>query len=141
MKTLKTYFFPAFIAGFLACGSLMAGTMTPNSANADLPDGDTDQISIQLNPLNGALDGTAGATVGWGFTVGWAPTDGDWLVFTGSSLDSPDEAESNPGILEQCYGFYRRQGGPFDFGLEPALSPWQEAFNPGATPQALGVGS
>jgi hypothetical protein len=135
MKSLKAYFPAVFLTGFFACGGLMAGTVF---TVPDLPDGDVDTVSIQLNPLNGTLSGAAGATVGWGFTVDWTSTDGDWIVFTGSSLGSPDEVESNPGLLSSYTDFIGAQGGPFDFGLQPSSSPWTEAFNNGLS---MGVGS
>jgi hypothetical protein len=135
MRSLTAYSFTLLMTGFLACGNLMANSIY---TVPDLPQGDIDTVSIQLNPSNGALAGAAGATVGWGFTVNWTSTDGDWIVFTGSSLGSPDEAESNPSLLALYTDFIGAQGGPFDFGLEPSLSPWTEAFNNGTS---MGVGS
>jgi hypothetical protein len=46
--------------GLAACANLAAGS---------LPAGDS--LFMQLNPLNGAVNGLPGATVGWGFTVNW----------------------------------------------------------------------
>ena len=122
------------IAVLLACGSLMATPITVPG----LPQGDIDTLSILLNPASGAVAGVPGSTVGWGFTVNWTSTNGDWAVFTGSSLGSPDEAESNPALLTLYTDFIGAQGGPVDFGLPPASSPWTEAFNSGTS---MGVGS
>jgi hypothetical protein len=133
MKSLKTYFFAASVTGFLACGSLMAGT---TFTVPDLPVGDVDTLSIQLNPPNGALAGEPGATVGWGFTVNWASTDGDWIMFTGSNLT--DQGESNASLLALYTDFIGAQGGPVDFGLQQSSSPWIEAFN---NVVSTGVGS
>jgi hypothetical protein len=135
MRSFKASFFALFTTGFLACGSLMAN---PIQTVPDLPMGDVDTVSIQLNPLNGSIGGDPGSTVGWGFTVNWTSTDGDWIVFTGSSLGSPSAAESNPGLLASYSDFIGAQGGPVDFGLEPSLSPWSEAFNNGTS---MGVGA
>src|SRR5580658_2848919 len=83
------------IAGFAACGNLMADT---TFTVPDLPNGDTDTLSIVLDPVNGAVDGVAGASVGWGFTVTWTSTDGDWISFTSSSIGSVAQAETNPAL-------------------------------------------
>ena len=132
MRTLKPFFF-AFAAVFLACGSLAAGPVTltlPATGGADsLPMGDVDTLSIQLSPTDGAVDGVAGATVGWGFIVNWNSTNGDWISFTGSSLGSPDEGEMFPGILAQYTSFISQQGGPYDLGLSSGSSPWTEPFD------------
>jgi len=125
MKTLRTCFFAAILGGFLACGSLMADTITI----ADLPDGDTDTLSIQLIPSNGAVSGVAGATVGWGFTVDWTSTGGDWISFTGSDIST--QPEYDPSLLgpNGYTDFIGPQGGPVDFGLSPGTGPWTEAFD------------
>jgi hypothetical protein len=82
-----------------------------------------------LIPANGAVDGVAGATVGWGFTVNWTSTNGDWISFYQSSLGSTAQAESNPGLLEPggYTDFIGAQGGPVDFGLAPGS--WTETFD------------
>jgi len=138
MKILRTYYFAALIAGFLACGGLMADTLTVPGDG--LPDGDTDTLAITLTPSSGALSAAAGSTTGWGFTVDWTSTDGDWLVFTGSSIDG----DSNPSILGPSgyTDFMGLQGGPFDFGLEALPDGqdtyWTQTFNSAAQE---GVGS
>ena len=131
MKAFKTCFFAAWIAGFVTCGSLAADTVTL----PDLPDGDVDTISIQLDPVDGAVNGLPGASVGWGFTVDWTSKDGDWVSFTSSSPGY----ETNPGLLAAggYTDFIGLQGGPDSGLLSPASSPWTEAFN-GAS---QGVGS
>src|SRR5579863_1871469 len=116
MKTIATCFVAALIAGSGAGGNLSADTIT------GLPEGDTDTISIALDPLSGAVDGVAGATVGWGFMVNWTSTNGDWVSFTGSSLGSVAQGETNPSLLAcvSCYtDFIGAQGGPGDFALGP----------------------
>ncbi len=66
------------LAVLMTRGYLAADSITLS----DLPDGDTDTISIQLAPAGGAVDGLPGATTGWGFAVGWTSTNGDWVSFT-----------------------------------------------------------
>jgi hypothetical protein len=135
MKALPTCLLPAFIAIFLACGNLTAGSMTIG----DLPDpNDIDTLNIQLGPANGAVDGVAGATVGWGFTVSWSSTNGDVISFSGTSVTP---FESNPSLRAGYMSFIDLQGGPDSPGvLAPADGPWTEAFDPGSQPQQ-GVGS
>lgn len=125
MKNFALSFFAVSISGFMACSNLSASTITLTG----LPNGDTDTLSIQLNPLDGAVDGFAGATVGWGFTVTWTSTAGDWISFTGSSLASADQVETNPDLVQDYLDFIGPQGGPLDFGLDPASSPWTEDFD------------
>ncbi len=123
MKTITT-FVATLISGIvLVCGNLAAGTVTI----PDLPAGDTDTLSIQLDPVNGALIGAAGGTVGWGFTVNWTSTDGDWISFTGSSLGSVAQGETNPGLNESYTDFIGQQGGTADYGLAPGT--WTESFD------------
>jgi hypothetical protein len=123
MKTITT-FVATLISGIvLVCGNLAADTITIT----DLPAGDTDTLSIQLDPVNGALTGAAGGTVGWGFTVDWTSTDGDWISFTGSSLGSVAQGETNPGLNETYTDFIGQQGGTVDYGLAPGT--WMESFD------------
>jgi len=135
MKTLASCFVAALIAGLATSGRLRADTIT------GLPEGDTDTISIALDPLSGAVDGVAGATVGWGFMVNWTSTNGDWVSFTGSSLGSVAQGETNPGLLAcvSCYtDFIGTQGGPGDFALSQGASPWTETLN-GVSQQGVGA--
>ena len=131
MTTTTTFGLALALSGIVACSPLSADTLILTG----LTGGQTDTISIDLNPLDGGLQGLPGATVGWGFTVNWTSTSGDWVSFTGSSLGS----ESNPELLDQYYDYIGLQGGPVDFGLSPNPSPgtWAEAFG-GST---LGVGA
>ena len=43
-------------------------------------------VILQLDPANGAVSGTPGATVGWGFTLS---NDADYLVVTSASFSAP----------------------------------------------------
>ena len=106
--------------GLAACANLAAGS---------LPAGDS--LFMQPNPLNGAVNGLPGATVGWGFTVNWTSTNGDWISFTGSSLGSaaPGGNETNPSVLALYTDFIGLQGGPDDFAVGPSDSPWTETFD------------
>ena len=133
MKTFTIYFLAAFTFGSLACGNLMATTITLPG----LPD--TDTISIQLNPANGAVDGVDGATVGWGFTVNWTSVNGDLLTFTATSILPSD---TNPALLANYTDYIGYQGGP-DSGifLSPVSSPWTETFAPGPPSSGQGVGA
>ncbi len=119
MKTLVQRFPALAVAAVLTCCRLNAGALTLT----DLPNGDTDTLSIQLDPLDGALTGVAGESVGWGFTVTWSSSDGDWISFTGSSVGS----ETNPELLAMYTDFIGAQGGNDDFGLAPGT--WTESFD------------
>jgi len=123
MKTFTSCVFALSIAGFLACGNLVADTITL----AGLGAGDVDTISIAFDPLDGAVDGVAGATVGWGFTVIWTSSDNDWVSFTSTSLGSVEQVESNPALAAGYTDFIGAQGGNFDYGLSPGT--WTEAFD------------
>lgn len=109
------------ILGVAACANLGAGT---------LPPGDT--LLIRLDPLDGAVHGSPGATVGWGFTVTWISTT-DWITFTGSSLGSvaPGGTETNPSVLAAYTDFIGSQGGPDPtyFAISPRFGPWTQTFD------------
>jgi hypothetical protein len=75
------------------------------------------------------VDGLAGASVGWGFTVTWTSTSGDWISFTSTRALSLAQAETNPSLLASYTDFIGVQGGPVDFGLSPGASPWTQTFN------------
>lgn len=139
---MKAAGFCLLIVAFPICGDLGAATITLPG----LPGGDTDTVSIQLSPLNGAVDGVSGSKVGWGFTVNWTSTDGDWISFTGSSLGSPAQGETNPSLLglSGYADFIGAQGGPVDFALSPGA--WTQSFNdtPGSgviADATFGIGS
>jgi hypothetical protein len=114
----KQIFMTLFL-GLAACGNLAAGVV---------PAGDS--LFIQLDPLDGAVHGPPGATVGWGFTVNWTSTGGHWISFTGSSLGSvaPGGGESNPSVLSVYTDYIGAQGGPVDFGIGPSYGLWTEPF-------------
>ena len=135
MRKAITYLVPLLSCGLLACSTLFAGTVTLEG----LPAGDTDTLFIQLNPTDGAIHGTPGAVVGWGFSVNWTSTNGDWISFTGSSLGSLGQGESNSSLLGPggYTDFIGSQGGPSDFALSPASSPWSQDFDG----VSLGLGS
>src|ERR1700691_6128003 len=101
MKTIPTFVAALISAIVLVCGNLAADTITI----ADLPAGDTDTLSIPLDPVDGALIGAAGGTVGWALTVNGTSTDGHWISFTGSSLGSVAQVETNPGLSESHTDF------------------------------------
>jgi hypothetical protein len=77
---------------------------------------------ITLEPTSGAVTGTPGSIVGWGFTVQAHPTL--WTSFVTSFTLS----ESDPSI-----GFYTdfigMQGGPVNFVLAPGAPDWVQAFD------------
>src|ERR1700722_3670723 len=104
MKKTMGCVFALVVAGFLASGSLMADTITL----ADLPQGDVDTLAIVLAPLNGAVDGVAGSTVGWGFTVAFTSSDGDWISFGTSTIGS----ETEPTLQASYADYIGAQGGP-----------------------------
>ena len=132
MKTLTTLLFATLISGCLSCGSLMADAIIL----PDLPD--TDTISISLNPLDGDVAGTAGSTVGWGFTVNWSSQNGDLVTFVTTSIQS----ETNPALMAGYTDYIGYQGGPNAGFLSPSSSPWTEVFAPVAQPGiGQGVGA
>jgi hypothetical protein len=87
MNRLKILLMASLLGG-LGGGSLSAGSISI------IAGGETDTLSITLLPLNGAVDGVAGATVGWGYTVDWEATS-NLIFFTGSSVGS----ETNNSIM------------------------------------------
>jgi hypothetical protein len=125
MKAFKTCFFAIVSVGFLTCGTLAASQITL----AGLPSGDTDTISIQLDPVDGAVHGLAGASVGWGFKVDWASTGANWISFTGSTLGSVTQPETNPALEAAYTDYIGSQGGPVDFSLGPNPGTWTELFD------------
>src|ERR1700722_17218619 len=125
--------FAVLIAGFFASGSLMADGITL----PDLPQGDVDTLAIALAPLNGAVDGVAGSSVGWGFTVDFTSSDGDWISFGTSTIGS----ETEPTLQASYADYIGAQGGPegspFAFALSSATGIWAQSFNGTST----GVGA
>ena len=127
--TLGRYMIGAMLTLSLGSSALMAEAFTIG--------GETDNLTIALNPANGAVDGVAGSTVGWGFTVNWQAT-GNYLSFTGTSLGSLSAPETNCSIMAGYTGpacppggytdFISAQGGPSDFSMAPDTI-WTEAFD------------
>ena len=69
------------------------------------------------------LEGTAGSTVGWGFSI--AADAGEWISFIGSVLIF----ESQPA-LGVYTDFVGAQGGPFSFVLPPGDGQtWAQSFD------------
>lgn len=121
MNKLKTCIFAVLIGGLFACANLTAGTMTLG----DLTGGETDTISITLDPFSGSVDGAAGSTVGWGFTVLWTSTSNDWITFTSSNL----AGDTNPDLSAGYTDYIGAQGGPDDYSVATSDSPWTESFD------------
>lgn len=133
MTTTVNYFLALTILGCFGGGSLLGDSIS----YTPVPGGETDTLSITLNPLNGAIDETAGATPGWGFTVNWVATD-NYISFTGSSLGSiaADGNESNESLLAGYTDFIGAQSAPDGIALSNGT--WTEVFNGSAQ---TGVGS
>lgn len=112
------------MTGLLAClggGSLSAGSISITAGD------ETDTLSITLLPLNGAVDGVAGATVGWGYTVDWEATNNQ-LYLTSTSVGS----ESNNSIM--VFGSYTDFTGGTLLGTGVTTQPFDNS-------NRLGVGS
>jgi hypothetical protein len=133
MTTTVKYFLALFILGCFGGSSLYGDTIsfTPVSG------GETDTLSITLDPLDGAIDGLAGATVGWGFTVDWGATN-NYISFTGSSLGSvaPSGNESNNSLLASYTDIIGAQSAPD--GIAMGNGTWTEVFDGSAQ---TGVGA
>ena len=87
-----------------------------------------DDISLTLDPANGALTGSAGSTVGWGFTV--TNITVDWLFITAS--DFCVGAVNSP-CTPNAIGTYTDFAGAFQFlvvGPDPESPSITEAFDP-----------
>lgn len=76
---------------------------------------------LTLNPSDGAISGSPGATVGWGFTLTSDSTDA--ITFISSFLLN----ESNPafGQYSDVIGY---QGGPDAGFVDPGAGNWSENF-------------
>jgi hypothetical protein len=95
-----------------------------------------DTISLTLDPANGALTGSAGSTVGWGFTV--TNTTGDWLFITASDFCL---GAVNSPCTPNAIGTYTDFAGAFQFlviGPDPESPSLTEAFDPALF---IGLGS
>lgn len=77
-----------------------------------------------LDPSSGSIQGHAGQTVGWGFTLTSDPAD--WISVVTSLL----LGESDPSL-----GVYMDEagalGGPVNGVLAPGAAPWTVPFGPG----------
>lgn len=104
------------IAGFLAtltAGSAFAGSCDftainlscgitdPNTNNTS-----TDSLIITLAPLDGAIAGTPGQTVGWDFSAKWSSSGGDSILFENSYLSGETNASllGSAGYLDYISG-------------------------------------
>lgn len=76
---------------------------------------------LTLNPSDGAISGSPGATVGWGFTLTSDSTDA--ITFISSFLLN----ESNPGF-GQYSDIIGYQGGPDAGFVDPGAGNWTENF-------------
>jgi hypothetical protein len=90
---------------------------------------ETDTLSIVLNPPDGGIDGLAGATVGWGFTVTWTATN-DFISFTSSDLSD----QTNSSFLSSYTDYIGSNSGPDGIGLGPDPSDpgpvtWTQTFD------------
>ena len=79
---------------------------------------------FSLDPVDGALQGTHGATIGWGFVV--HPDAVNWISFTGSGLQ-----HLGPTLVGDYVDLIGSAGGPVNGVLAPGVSPWIEAFDSG----------
>lgn len=106
-----------------------------------------DTISLTLNPANGAITGTAGSTVGWGFTL--TNLGADFAVVTGSDfcVGAPSSPCSNSlGTYTDFVGAQFIVAGPspesssitqtFDISLMTGIGSFN--INLGATGSVLG---
>lgn len=85
---------------------------------------------LSLDPIDGAVSGTAGGETGWGFSLSSDPDE--WVTVISSFL----LFESDPalGVFADLIG---AQGGPVDGLLAPGEPLWQQAFDPD---NSLGLG-
>lgn len=75
-------------------------------------------VILQLDPVGGAISGTPGATIGWGFTL---TSDADYLVVTSASFNAPVSAGFFTDFISQNF---------FVVGPPPETSPVTQAFDP-----------
>jgi hypothetical protein len=74
-------------------------------------------VILQLDPANGSVSGTPGATVGWGFTLS---NDADYLVVTSASFTAPLSIGIFTDYISQNF---------FVVGPPPETSPVSQAFD------------
>ena len=75
-------------------------------------------VILQLDPPDGAVSGTPGATVGWGFSLS---SDTDFLVVSGASFTAPAVFGSFTDYISASF---------FVVGPPPENSPLSQAFDP-----------
>jgi hypothetical protein len=87
-------------------------------------------LTVTLEPLSGTLTGTPGATVGWGFTATWTPSD-DPTYWASISTVGPIDQTNLAGVEQRFVDYMSPQGGPLDYALSPSgpNSTWTEAFD------------
>lgn len=79
---------------------------------------------LTLTPPTGSIQGHAGQTVGWGFTLTSDPAD--WISAVTTSLVG--ETDPSLGIYMDNAGAL---GGPTNGVLAPGAAPWTVPFSPG----------
>lgn len=84
---------------------------------------------FSLDPADGQLTASPGATVGWGFVVN--PDAVNWISFTGSALQNL----SLP-LVGDYVDFIGSMGGPMNAVLAAGAMPWVQSFDAG-----LGTGT
>lgn len=77
---------------------------------------------LTLAPVDGAISGTPGSTIGWGFTL--TSDETRWISVTASYILTED----NP-MLGTYTDFIGSLGGPVNGSLAPGAGPWTLAFN------------
>jgi hypothetical protein len=86
---------------------------------------------VSLNPVDGAIFGSPGDTIGWGFDVQADATQ--WVSFAGSFT----LLETNPSVGVYT-DFIGMQGGPVNAVMGPGAPDWIEPFDSGSQ---TGIGS
>jgi len=107
---LKRLLLLSAFLGTLFCTSLQANT------------------SFQLNPLDGAISGTPGATIGWGFNLS---NDENFLVVTSATFETSDSLGTFTDFISTANFFVV---GPANSGS----TVWAQTFNAG---MQTGIGS
>jgi hypothetical protein len=77
---------------------------------------------LSLDPVDGQLQGSPGALIGWGSVVNPDPLN--WISFTGSALQN-----LGPDIVGDYVDLIGASGGPVNAVLPPGVTPWVQAFD------------
>lgn len=102
-----------------------------------LPPGSQAAPTLQLVPANGAVFGSAGSTIGWGFTL--TNPDNNYMVITGSAFNWQCQAcPPPPSSLGTYTDFIGNPSNFFVLGPAPEENMLSQAFNRNA---GTGVGS